>query len=252
MKDKALISIITPCYNGENTIEDTILSVLNQTYSNWEMLIIDDCSTDNSNTIIQHYCKQEPRIKFFKTKMPSGSPALPRNIGLENATGQYICFLDCDDCWLPTKLQDQIEFITKYNYDFIYSNYEKISSNGQRNHRTIKTKVKSNYFDNLKTCEIPCLTTLIRRETIGPIRFTHAPKEDYIFWLAILKKGVIAYNTNQVHGLYRESKASRSSDKKNMIKAQWYVLHHIEGIKSLQAIYYMITYLWYGCKKYIV
>lgn len=251
MKDE-LVSIITPCYNGEKTIEETILSVLHQTYSNWEMLIIDDCSTDNSCNIIQHYSKQDLRIKYFKTNTPSGSPALPRNIGLDNANGKYICFLDCDDCWLPTKLKDQIEFVAKHHYDFIYSNYEKISFDGKRNYRVIKTKPKSNYHDNLRTCEIPCLTTFIKRDIIGQKRFIYAPKEDYIFWLSILKQGVTAYNTNQIHGLYRESNISRSSNKKRMLKAQWYILRHFENIEFLKAIYYMTTYLWYGLKKYII
>lgn len=246
-----IVSIITPCYNNKDTISETINSVINQTFTYWEMLIIDDCSIDGSDIIIQQYCNQDPRIKYLKTEKASGSPALPRNIGLNHAIGDYICFLDSDDCWLPTKLEDQIKFITKNNYDFIYSNYEKISFNGYRNHRIIRTKSNSNYYDNLKTCEIPCLTVLIKKGIINNTRFIHTPKEDYVFWLTILKKGIIAHNTNQVHALYRESNTSRSSNKKEMIKAQWFILRHYEKLNFIISLYYMITYIWYGLKKYL-
>lgn len=247
-----LISIITPCYNSKSTIQATIQSVLEQTYPYWEMLIIDDCSTDGSDIIIQQYCKQDSRIKYLKTNKPSGSPAQPRNIGLDYAIGEYICFLDSDDCWLPTKLEDQIKFIKKNNYDFIYSNYEKISFDGKRNQRIIITKQQSNYNDNLRTCEIPCLTVLLKKGIIGTTRFLpNMPKEDYIFWLTILKKGITAYNTNQIHGLYRESHYSRSSNKVSMIKAQWYILRKVENINFQLALYYLLLYLWYGLKKFV-
>lgn len=246
------VSIITPCYNGKTTIQATIQSVIAQTYPHWEMLIIDDCSTDGSDSIIQQYCRQDSRIKYFKTEKPSGSPAQPRNIGLEHALGEYICFLDSDDCWFPEKLEHQIKFITQHRYDFVYSNYEKISYDGKRNNRIIKTKQISNYYDNLKTCEIPCLMVLLRREAIGNIRFlTNEPKEDYIFWLSILKKGITAYNTNKTHGLYRESNSSRSANKVKMIKAQWHILRDIEQINLALSVHYLITYLWHGIKKYI-
>lgn len=247
-----LISIITPCHNNRKTIQETISSVLQQTYPHWEMLIVDDCSTDDSDSIIQTYCKQDTRIKFFKTDKPSGSPSLPRNIGLDNAHGDYICFLDADDCWFPNKLEEQLEFCEKNHYTFVYSNYEKMSSEGIRNNRIIKTKSFSDYYDNLKTCEIPCLTTFIKSNIIQDLRFCNIKKEDYVFWLEILKKNNIkAYNTNQIHALYRESKNSRSANKVKMIKAQWYVVHHIEKINLIRSVYYLITFLWYGFKKYI-
>lgn len=247
-----LITIITPCYNNKKTIQDTISSVLQQTYPYWEMLIIDDCSTDGSDSIIQEFCKHDTRIKYLKTDKPSGSPSLPRNIGLDNAQGNYICFLDADDCWFPKKLEEQLDFIEKHHYSFVYSNYEKMSSEGVRNNRIIKTKSSSDYYDNLKTCEIPCLTTFIKKDLIQSSRFRDIKKEDYVFWLEILKKNkVTAYNTNQIHALYRESKQSRSGNKIKMIKAQWYVIRQVEKINIIKSIYYTITFLWYGFKKYI-
>ena len=98
------ISVITPCYNAESTIRETIDSVLRQTFKDWELLIIDDCSTDNSAEIIREYSSRDSRIKYFKTEEKSGSPSTPRNIGIDNASGEYIAFLDADDVWLPDKL----------------------------------------------------------------------------------------------------------------------------------------------------
>ena len=100
-----LVTIVTPCYNSQQTILQTIESVIKQTYPNWEMLIVDDCSTDGTADIVKRYENIDSRIKYFKTELNSGSPSLPRNIGIDNAQGKYIAFLDADDIWLPNKLE---------------------------------------------------------------------------------------------------------------------------------------------------
>lgn len=251
MNNIGLVSIITPCYNASSTISQTIDSVLKQTYGNWEMLIIDDCSTDESADIIKKYCKEDARIKYFKTENSTGSPSIPRNIGIDNAKGQYIAFLDADDLWLPEKLEKQMCFIQKEDYEFIYSNYEKINPEGKRNNRIIKMPLHSTYWDILETCSIPCLTALIKKETIGEIRFKQIFKEDYAFWLDILRNRIIAHNCNETLALYREQYNSRSSNKFAMIKNQWNILTKIEGVKTFVAYYCMIKFLYKGIIKYI-
>ncbi|KAA6340152.1 putative teichuronic acid biosynthesis glycosyltransferase TuaG [termite gut metagenome] len=247
-----LISIITPCCNSYLYISDAINSVLSQTYTEWELIIIDDCSTDGSDKIIKAYCNKDLRIKYFKTEKISGSPAIPRNIGIENAKGKYIAFLDSDDIWFHSKLQEQIEFMNFHNYSFIYSNYKKISVNAKRNYFTIKTKAKSNYWDILKSCEISCLTVIIKKELIDNIHFRTILKEDYAFWLEIMRlRGITAYNTGKIHALYRESKRSRSSNKMKMIRGQWLILRKIEKIHFLIAIYCLIIYGLKGFLKYV-
>ena len=245
------MSIITPCYNAEKTIVTTIESVINQSFQDWEMLIIDDCSNDSSPEIIKKYADKDYRIKYFRTHKKSGSPSLPRNIGIENAKGKYIAFLDSDDVWLPDKLEKQIEFIEKNDYSFIYSDYEKINHLGERNNRIVKMPESASFWDVLETCTIPCLTALLTKDIIGNTRFKSIPKEDFAFWLEILKKNVDAYNTGKVHALYREQQTSRSSDKFAMIRNQWYVLRKVEGVKPVVATYFMIKYLLYGFLKYI-
>lgn len=244
-----LVSVITPCYNAADYIADTIESVLAQTYRNWEMIIIDDCSSDKSSEIILSYAEKDGRIHYLKTDSPSGSPSRPRNIGLEHAKGEYIAMLDSDDIWLPSKLEEQLDFISNNGYDFVYSCYEKISHYGVRSGRIIRTKSSADYQDLLKSDEIPCLTALFRSDVIGDVRFVHEEKEDYIFWLGILKKGITAHNTGIVHALYRLSKNSRSSDKVKMFKSQWNVIHNIEGVNFFKAAYCMAIYAFKGIAK---
>lgn len=246
-----LVSIITPCYNSAPYITEAIHSVISQSYSNWEMLIVDDCSSDNSSSIIQSYASIDNRIKYFKTEVRSGAPAQPRNIGIEKAQGEYIAFLDSDDIWLSDKLKEQCEFLEENHLSFVYSDYEKISWDGKREERIIRARTTSTYWDTLESCSIPCLTVLLTRELLGNTRFKSIPKEDYGFWLEILRKGCIAHNTRKIHALYREAKSSRSGNKFAMLKGQWYVLRNIEGVKRIPAFYFMVLFILKGGIKYL-
>ncbi|EEY84553.1 glycosyltransferase family 2 protein [Parabacteroides distasonis] len=246
-----LISIITPCYNAVPFIAQTIESVLAQTYPYWEMLIVDDCSTDRSAEIIQTYVKRDSRIKYFKTDHPSGSPSLPRNIGLKQAQGEYVAFLDSDDAWLPVKLEEQISYMETGCCGFVYSDYEKMAWDGKRNQRFIRARRISSFWDTLESNEIPCLTVLLRKDLIGQTCFKPIPKEDYVFWLEILRKGHKAYNTGKVHALYREAKNSRSGNKFEMFKKQWYVLRKVEEVKRIPAVYFMLIFACKGFCKYL-
>lgn len=188
MSSLPLVSIVTPCHNAEFTIASTIESVLVQSYPYWELLIVDDTSSDKSADIIKKYTQKDSRIKYFKTNQPSGSPSLPRNIGIENANGKYIAFLDADDIWLPNKLEKQVKFMEVNKYDLSYSFYEKMDWQGCRNNRIIKTRDTTTYNKLLKSNSIPCLTSMIRKDVIENIRFKQIPQEDFCFWLDILKK----------------------------------------------------------------
>lgn len=246
-----LVSIITPCYNADSYIAYTIESVLNQTYTNWEMLIIDDCSSDHSYDIIKSYLNRDNRIRYIKTTMPSGSPSTPRNIGIDNAIGELIAFLDADDIWLPKKLEWQIKFMTEQNCKFVYSNYEKMDWNGNRNNRAIYAQSKSTYNSLFKTNSIPCLTVILHKDLIGETRFKDIPQEDYCMWLDILKKNYIAYNIHQVTALYREARKSRSTNKISMFRGYWNVIRNHQHISFISSCIYMISYTIYGIIKYL-
>ena len=124
------VSIITPVYNSEKYLKNTIENVINQTYKNLEMILVDDCSTDNSEKIIKEFSKKDSRIKYIKLKENSGA-AVARNTALENSTGRFIAYLDADDLWKENKLEKQIEFMLKNNYAFTCTSYEKIDENGE-------------------------------------------------------------------------------------------------------------------------
>ena len=245
------MTIITPCYNAAPFISQAIESVLAQSFGDWEMIIVDDCSSDDSLSIIQKYARIDSRIRYLRTDKPSGSPTLPRNMGIKEAKGRYIAFLDSDDAWLPSKLEEQVIFIRSGPYDFIYSDDEKRAWDGKRNQRLIRARRISSFWDTLESNEIPCLTVLLRKDLIREVRFKSIPKEDYAFWLEILRKGYKAYNTGKVHALYREAKNSRSGNKFEMFKSQWYVLRKVEGVKRIPAIYFMLIFAYKGFRKYI-
>lgn len=121
-----MVSVIMPVYNTEKYVEEAICSVLSQSYQDWELLVVDDCSTDSSVSIIKRYMEQDRRIHFFQTDSSSGSPVKPRNIGVEAAKGRYIAFLDSDDIWLPDKLQNQIPLFGEGAVAVVFSNYPQI------------------------------------------------------------------------------------------------------------------------------
>ncbi len=246
-----MVTIITPCYNSASTIGQTIESVLAQTYTNWEMLVVDDCSEDSTAEIIKHYHTKDKRVQYLRTPYPSGSPSQPRNVAVDVAKGTWVAFLDSDDIWLNDKLERQIRFASLNHYDFVYSNYEKMTPDGRRSHRYVRLKKHASYNDILKLNSIPCLTAIIRRDTIGHLRFKMVPLEDCCLWLDILRSGISAHNTDEIHAIYREQNVSRSSNKLAMIVARWKLLRRTEKIGLAQSIRYMVTFLLFGFFKYI-
>lgn len=215
------------------------------------MLIVDDCSTDNTPNIIHRYTQYDPRIKYLKTQKASGSPSVPRNIGIDNSIGEYVAFLDSDDLWLPYKLEKQVEFMKMKDIQISYSFYEKISWRGQRDSRIISTSMESSYKSLLKSNTIPCLTSMVSHKVIGNTRFKQIPQEDFCFWLDILKKGYIAYNMGELTALYRLAKDSRSSNKMSMFKGYWNVIRNHQGIGLIPSCFYMLTYTYKGILKYL-
>jgi len=251
LQDQIVVSIITPLYNSISYIEETINSVLNQTFINWEMLIIDDCSTDGSDEVVKNIIKKDRRVKYFKTIERSGSPTLPRNIGIENASGRFIAFLDSDDVWLPNKLEEQIRLFDSINVAIVFSNYEKINEKGKTNNRLIKAPEKVNYKGLLKGNVMACSTVVYDTEKIGKVYFSNQGHEDFILWLSILKRGYIAKNTNTVGAYYRVRKSSVSSNKFKVIKWIWNIYRNIERLSILKSFYYTVVDLWKSLLKFI-
>ena len=239
-----MVSIITPCYNASFFISGTIESVLAQTYQNWELLIVDDCSTDDSAEVIQKYVNADSRIKYFKTEQPSGGPTGPRNVAIHEANGRYIAFLDSDDVWLPNKLQDQITVFNRSskNVALVYSNYEKMDEDGCCGKRIIKAPKKVNYKKLLKGNVIACATAMYDRKKVGKCYMKDIKHEDYVLWLSILKKKYVALNTNTIGALYRVRKGSVSSNKRKTLKWQWNIYRNEEEKNVFASLYYFMNY----------
>lgn len=238
-----LVSIITPCYNSALYIKDTIESVINQTYENWEMLICDDCSIDNSAEIILSYCNKDNRIKYLKTTTPSGSPTEPRNMGIRKANGRFIAFLDSDDLWFPSKLQKQLETFNNYpNTAIVYSYYEKINEKGVRNNRIVKSPKRITYKHLLYGNVIGNLTGMYDTSKVGKIMMKHIGHEDYAMWLEILKKGYCGINSLSVEALYRVRTSSISSNKLKTLTWTWNIYRNIEGLNFIKSLYYFVCH----------
>jgi len=244
-----LVSIITPSYNSLRFISQTIESVLSQTYKNWEMIIVDDVSPDNSNEIIEEYIKKDSRIKLIKLEKNSG-PAVARNRAIEEAKGRYIAFLDADDLWHPNKLEKQIAFMNENNLSFTYSSYELIDEEGN-DLGSFKTKEKITYSEMLKTSSVGCLTAIYDTEKLGKVYMPLILKrQDYGLWLKLLKDIDTTKGILEPLGTYRILKNSVSSNKINAAKYQWKIYREVEKLSLVKSTYYFIQYAYYGLKKY--
>ena len=238
-----IVSVIMPVHNDEKFLRDSIPSVVSQSFKNWELLIVDDCSTDGSPQVIAEFCAKDNRIKHFKTEKASGSPTLPRNIGIENAKGRYIAFLDSDDQWLPTKLERQIrEFKEKEGAVMVFSNYRKMDQFGKQHLQYVKAPAKTDYRHLLKGNVIGCLSAMYDSRKLGKRYFPRCGHEDYVLWLSILREGGIAYNTNTVEALYRLRGTSVSSNKFRAMRWQWNIYTKVEKLGILKSLYYFAHY----------
>ena len=245
-----LVSIITANYNAQKFIADTIESVLAQTYTNWEMIIVDDCSSDDSIEIIKQYMQQDKRIKLIELKNNSGA-AIARNQAIEKAQGRYIAFLDSDDLWKSDKLEKQISFMLENKYSFTYTNYNLIDENNIEYGKTFEAPKYVSYKDLLKTCSIGCLTAIYDTQYLGKVYMPVILKrQDYALWLKILKMIDKAYCLEESLAIYRTRSNSISSNKLKAAQYQWRIYREIEKLNIITSSYYFIHYALNGFKKY--
>ena len=237
-----LVSIIVPMYNAQATIKDTIESVLSQTYDNWEMIIVDDCSSDSSATIVGEYCMRDGRIGYHLAK-ENGGVCASRNKALELATGRYIAFLDSDDMWTPNKLEKQLEFMKTKQVAFTYTACDVIDENGQPTGQVRHVPSRVDYKGLLKGNCIPCLTAMIDREMVDYKGMPNIHHEDYAAWLNILRTGVTAYGIDEVLAHYRVCSSSLSGNKFKAMKWTWDIYRKHEGLGIFKSSYYFINYV---------
>lgn len=239
--EKEKVSIIVPMYNAEKFIGKTIESVLAQTYQNWEMLIMNDVSTDNSLAIVSMYAKKDERIKIVNTEKNVGV-VKGRNFLIDLASGKYIAFLDADDYWHNEKLEKQIKFMKEKNASISCTEYTRVKENEEKINDVI-IKEGISYNDMLKNNYLGCLTVMYDAEKIGKRYFKELEKnEDYVLWLEIVKDVDIIYGLKENLAYYRVLDNSRSSNKVKTAKVRWEIYRKIEKLSLLKSIYYFLHY----------
>lgn len=237
---KPEVSIITPAYNCKSTIEETYKSILSQTFSSWEWIIVEDHSKDHSYEFISEMVKKDQRVVLLRTEKNSGA-AVARNIGIEKASGRFIAFLDADDLWKEDKLEKQIKFMKDNGYVFSYSDYYLLYDNG----KTIEYKSKRNistYKTLLKSNDIGCLTAIYDSELLGKfyMPIDCEKREDHGMWLDITRSGVIAHKLPELLATYRLNNQSVSSNKTRMAKYQYRLYRRHEGFNVIKSFWYLL------------
>ena len=242
---KALVSIITPLYNSEAFIGETILSILSQTYSNWELLLIDDCSTDNTVGIAHSFISENKNITLIRNEINQGA-AVSRNKGIMAAKGDYIAFLDADDLWKPQKLEKQIVFMQNQDCDVCFCSYEQIDEYGKPLNKLVKALPVLSYKKYLKSNYIGNLTGVYSVKALGKITSPNLRKrQDWLLWLnAIKASGKSAKSVQESLALYRVRENSMSSNKVELLKHNYWVYKKGLGFSTIKSIYCMLIFLW--------
>lgn len=231
-----------PAYNSEKFIGAALESVINQSYKSWEMIIVDDCSTDDTANIVHEYVKRDNRIKYFKLENNWGA-AVARNKAIELATGAYMAFLDSDDIWFSEKLSKQIRFMKKNNYAFTCTSYTKIDVLGKFLNKTIVAQSKRDYDGVLKKC--PGNSTVIYNvEKLGKFKIPDIKKRnDYVLWLQVIKKEKYLYGIEEELGSHRIRTGGISSNKQSLIRYHWKVYREIENLSLLKSSYLVLYWV---------
>lgn len=249
---EGLVSSITPVYNSEKYIEATLLSILSQSYQNIEIIVVDDCSTDNTAAIINKMADKYRQIKYYRLEQNSGA-AVARNKGIELAQGQFIAFIDSDDIWKPEKLERQISVVKNQKAEFVFTAIEIIDSDG----KTIKSKrpvrEEIGYKFLLKNTMIATSSVLIDVSKTGKFRMPFIRSgQDYATWLLLLRNGRTAYGVNEALVQYRRTKGSLSSDKVRNWKKVWKIQTEFEKINPVVAYFNCLAYIIHAIKKYFL
>ena len=244
--NEELVSVIMPVFNDEQYLEEAIQSMKKQTYTNWELICINDASEDNSLNILAK--NKSDKIKIISMQKNSGS-ALARNEGIKIAKGRFIAYLDADDNYNENKLKKQVEFMQKNNYAITYTDYAFVYKNGKI--KNVKVPKELTYTKYLKNTMITSVGVMIDTNKINKQNLYMENRklaEDTKTWVKILKHGVTAYGLNEVLGYYRQGKNSKSNNKLKAAKAMWEIYKE-ENIPIIKSCYYFLCYSYNAIKK---
>jgi teichuronic acid biosynthesis glycosyltransferase TuaG len=238
-----LVSIITPSFNSDKFISETIQSVQNQTHQNWEMIIVDDCSTDRTASIIEQFVKNDNRIRFFQLKKNSGA-GIARELALTKAKGDYISFLDADDLWKPLKLEKQLQFLKDNKSPFTFSFYDCIDEVGNSLNKRVEAPRNLSYLQLFFCNYVGNLTGIYEVDYFGKIAISSTRKrQDWMVWLTILKKIKKAKPVPESLAFYRIRDNSLSASKFDLLKHNFAVYRTFHGFNYVSSMFIMIGFL---------
>ncbi|MGX7109224.1 glycosyltransferase family 2 protein [Facklamia miroungae] len=245
-----MVSIITPVYNAERFLKETMMSVFSQTYSNWEWLLVDDLSSDSSAQIIEQFAKEDHRIQWVQLPENSGA-AIARNKAIDMARGKYLAFIDSDDVWEANKLEVQLAFMQKEGHAFTYTNFSLIDEKGETVKGSVELPQSLDYRGLLKNTAIACSTVMIDREKTGDFRMPLVRKgQDTATWLMLMReRKVRAYALNKVLNHYRQVSGSISSNKFSALKRTWHTYRQLEKLPFHECLYYYLHYVFQAIKR---
>lgn len=248
-RENPLISIIMPAYNAEKYIEAAVCSVLAQTYTNWELIILDDSSTDRTAEIAESFAKTDPRIHLFCNPQNIGV-ARTRNRGFGIAAGEWAALLDSDDVWHSDKLEKQLNAVKHSDAELIYCSYTLIDKNGKKISDFIVPE-KTTYSAMLEENVLSCSTVLLSRRIFSEAQFSMKYyHEDYALWLQLLRQGYTAFACKDVLVDYRVLNGSRSNNKLRSAKHRWLIYRKAEKLPLAKSVCAFVGYICHGIVKY--
>lgn len=244
-----LISIVMPAYNSEKYICDSIESVINQSYENWELIVIDDNSSDSTFQIVEFFKEKDSRIRLYKNLVNSGV-SKSRNKAISLAKGNWIAFLDSDDLWTKNKLKKQVDMIKYFNAEFIFTGSSFIDENGQAFVGGFEVPNLVDFKKLKKQNVISCSSVLIKKTYVLNVKMENDKiHEDYAVWLKILKSGVLAYGLNEKLLIYRISRSSKSGNKLKTFSMTYNVFRFV-GLNRVEALYSLSCHIILSSIKY--
>lgn len=242
MQDK--VTIVTPSWNSGKYIKETIVSVQAQTYQNWEMIIVDDCSTDNTVDIVKEISEKDPRVRILVQDI-NGGAAKARNRSMQAGTGRFVAYIDADDIWKPEKLEKQVFFMKSKNCGFTCTSYEVIDDNGKPKKKYIHMLPKADYKEFLTNNLLQTVGIMVDTQKIDK-KYLIMPdirrRQDAATWLQILRAGHECYGLDEILAEYRRTENSLSSNKLKAVKGIWSLYRDIEHLSFLFSCYCFARY----------
>jgi teichuronic acid biosynthesis glycosyltransferase TuaG len=243
------VSIVTPAYNAQRYIAETIASVQAQTYRHWEQIVVDDCSRDATAAKVKALAHGDSRVRLIGQQR-NGGPARARQTALDAARFRWIAFLDADDLWMPQKLERQLRFMRERGSAFSYTEYRRISADGTQIGRVVRVPARMTYSRLLGNTAIATSTVIVDRESTGPLTMTETYYDDFVLWLGLLKRGFTAHALKEDLMRYRVVAKSVSRNKATSAMHVWRTYRDVERLPLARSAWSFAAYAARALLKY--